>query len=173
MNAYLVLSFIADDKPGVVEQISQVVVSHGGGWLESRMSRLAGKFAGIARVQVPADNLQALHDALDNLSRPGFSVTLERPSSGDEPTGVDETLVLNIVGQDRPGIVHEVSQALARHQINVTEMRSDVSSAPMTGEPWFEAVAEADMPAQVSLEKLQRELLAVGEELNVDIVIEA
>ena len=173
MNSFLVLTFIADDKPGVVERVSQVVVNNTGSWLDSRMSRLAGKFAGIARIQVPSSDLAALSAQLEQLRSPGFTLTLEQPDTVVEGPQGAAKLVLNIVGQDRPGIVYEISQALARHQINVTEMRSDISSAPMTGEPWFEAMAKADVPEQVSLDELQQELGAVGDELNVDIVIES
>ena len=51
---HLVLTVIAKDQPGLVERLAQCVADHGGNWLESRMSRMAGQFAGILRVAVPA-----------------------------------------------------------------------------------------------------------------------
>src|SRR3990167_11495407 len=52
---HLVLTVIAQDQPGLVERIAQCISEHGGNWLESRMSRMAGQFAGILRVDVPLD----------------------------------------------------------------------------------------------------------------------
>ena len=43
----LVVTVIGKDRPGLVESVSAVVEEHGGSWVESRMSRLAGEFAGI------------------------------------------------------------------------------------------------------------------------------
>ena len=48
----LVLTLIGPDRAGLVEAVAAVVADHGGNWLESRMSRLAGQFAGILEVEV-------------------------------------------------------------------------------------------------------------------------
>ena len=52
MTTYLVLTAIGDDKPGLVESLAQTIASNAGNWLESNMSQLAGKFAGVLRVSV-------------------------------------------------------------------------------------------------------------------------
>ena len=49
----LVLTLIGSDRPGLVEAVAEVIAGHGGNWLESRMAHLAGKFAGILRVEIP------------------------------------------------------------------------------------------------------------------------
>ena len=54
----LVISFVGDDRPGIVQTLSSIVNDHNGNWLESRMSRLAGKFAGVARIELPAEQLE-------------------------------------------------------------------------------------------------------------------
>ena len=51
----LVLTLIGPDRPGLVEAVAQPIAANGGNWLESRMAHLGGKFAGILRVDVPAD----------------------------------------------------------------------------------------------------------------------
>ena len=150
MNSSIVLTFNVDDQPGRVKLLSHTVVTHGGSWLESRMSCLAGKFVGIARIQISDTKLDDLTEALQALQQQGFTIVVEQFSAADTPTTNRQALSITIVGQDRPGIVHEISQALAQHQINVTELRSDVSSAPLSGEPLFEAAADAHMPASSS-----------------------
>ena len=47
MTTSLVLTFVGDDRPGLVNAVSEKVVDFGGTWLESRSVRLAGKFAGV------------------------------------------------------------------------------------------------------------------------------
>src|SRR5262245_19192913 len=71
MQRSLVMTVIGEDKPGLVESIATLVAGHGGNWLESRMSRLGGQFAGIVRVEVPADKEQPLANALKNLAARG------------------------------------------------------------------------------------------------------
>ncbi|MGI9288953.1 MAG: glycine cleavage system protein R [Pseudomonadales bacterium] len=168
MNSSIVLTFIVDDQPGRVELLSHTVVRHHGNWLESRMSCLAGKFAGIARIQIPESELEALTRALHALQEQGFTIVVEK-SSVVAPLTKQQALSITIVGQDRPGIVHEISQALAQHQVNVTELHSDVTSAPMSGEPLFEATADANVPKELDLDELNAELEAVANELNIEI----
>ena len=54
MRTSLVLTIIGDDRPGIVEQLAEEVLDAGANWEESRMARLAGKFAGLLRVSVEA-----------------------------------------------------------------------------------------------------------------------
>ena len=68
MTDYLVLTVIADDREGIVEQISQTIIEHGGNWMESSMARLAGKFAGILMVEVEPAKHADLEQALAALS---------------------------------------------------------------------------------------------------------
>lgn len=171
MNSSIVLTFTVDDQPGRVKLLSHTVVTHGGNWLESRMSCLAGKFVGIARIQISEHKLAALTQALQALQQQGFTIVVEECSAAVSPAAKPQALRITIVGQDRPGIVHEISQALAQYQINVTELRSDVSNAPLSGEPLFEAVADAHVPAELKLDQLNEELEAVANELNIDISI--
>jgi glycine cleavage system regulatory protein len=141
----LVLTLIGPDRPGLVEAVAEVVAAHGGNWLESRMARLAGKFAGILRIEVSADKAAALQAALAELDARGLKVVGE-PSGGDD--GHRRTHPrLELVGLDRPGIVREISQLLANSGANVEELSTDRTSAPMSGEMLFQAKAGCACPA--------------------------
>lgn len=168
MNSSIVLTFIVDDQPGRVELLSHTVMTHHGNWLESRMSCLAGKFAGIARIQVHDSERERLTQALRALQGQGFTIVVEKSESAAERTE-HRPLSITLVGQDRPGIMHEISRALAQHHVNVTELRSDVTSAPLSGEPLFEAAADAHVPKELDLGELSAELDVVANELNVEI----
>ena len=171
MRSHLVFTFIGDDHPGLIEDVSKTVADHDGNWLESEMCQLAGKFAGIIRVSVPGSQVSQLSQALQGLSDKGLKIVVDQ--GGDSPT-VNETsmLALSIIGLDRPGILHEVTFALAKHAINVSQMSTDLTNAPMTGEALFNVNARIELPESVNLYELQEQLDSIANELTVDISLE-
>ncbi|MAV25163.1 MAG: glycine cleavage system protein R [Gammaproteobacteria bacterium] len=166
----LVISFVGDDRPGIVQMLSSVVKEHEGNWLESRMSRLAGKFAGIVRIELPGEQLEQLKAALSAVS--DISVLFEESENATEdPTSLGYSL--NIIGPDRVGILQEVTSDLSRQDINVVDMETRVGAAPMTGDLTFYAQANVTAPHSIDLDELQRRLDATADELGVDILMEA
>lgn len=169
MDTTLVLTLIGDDRPGLVENLSRVISAHEGNWLESSMAHLAGKFAGILRVGVPAGQAQALQAALDAL--PALKVIAE--TAPEAPTSrPGRRLRFTLVGQDRIGIVREVTAVLARHGVNVEELATHTESAPMSGETLFHASAELLATPSLDPLDLQRDLEQISHELMVDISLE-
>lgn len=165
----LVLTVIGEDRPGLVEQLSTVISNHRGNWLESSMAHLAGQFAGILRVDVPADQAEALEAALAGLAQ--LKVTVAATPGATE-TRRGRRLRLNLVGHDRIGIVREVSQILARHAVNVEELNTHTSSAPMSAETLFHAQAELLGDADLDTRALQAELERLSDDLMVDIALD-
>ena len=110
MTTPLVLTFVGDDRPGLVSQISQAVAAHGGTWLESRSARLAGKFAGILLVRIPDESVIPLESALAKLAPSGLRVSIDRGAAAEAERPA-RTVKLEIVGNERPGIVRDVTQA--------------------------------------------------------------
>jgi len=168
MRTSFVFTFIGDDKPGLVERLSNTVAAHGGNWLDSRMAQLAGKFAGIIRVSVADSSAGELAKALRALASEGLNITVEQASvvtDNERPLRFE----LSVVGLDRPGIVKEVSRALASRNINVLELETQLGSAPMTGEPLFQANAHIAAPAAVNMEELAEQLDAIANELTIEI----
>jgi glycine cleavage system regulatory protein len=166
----LVLTLIGADRPGLVEALSQAIAEHGANWLQSRMSRLAGKFAGILLVQVPDGSAGALTRALEGLQVLGLHVVVEN-SGADDPLAPTATLELHLVGQDRPGIVRDVSRALAQRGVNVEELSTGCSSAPMSGETLFHAEARLKLPPGVATGELRTALEALANDLMVDLTL--
>ena len=170
MRTSLVLTLIGDDRPGLVEQLSDRILATGANWEESRMARLAGKFAGLLRVSVEPERADALAEALRTLDSGGLRVVVER--SADSDAGESKVIRLEVVGNDRPGIVRDISRVLARHQVNIEELETDVTSAPMSGEALFRARASLRVPPGVTLEKLRGVLEALAGEIMVDVALQ-
>ncbi len=171
MTTSIVFTFIGADKPGLIEKMSNTVSEHGGNWLESRMSQLAGHFAGITRVQINTSQADQLRSALEALSSNELSISIQHDNTAESPADV-KPMTLNLVGNDRPGIVRELSSALAALHINVYEMNTQVTSAPMTADPLFEASAEIQVPSTLNINELNDKLDDIANELTLEINLE-
>ena len=123
MQTLLVLTVIGEDKPGLVESIAQTITDSSGNWLESSMSQLAGKFAGVMLVSVKTDRADLLIDALNGLSEE-LKFVIERVNSGSENTS-GQVIELTLVGNDRPGIVSEISRVLTKLSINFEQLTTE------------------------------------------------
>lgn len=168
--ATLVLTVLGDDRTGLVAALSAPLQAHGAGWENSRMARLAGKFAGIVEVVVPDANADALVDELAALRQQGLHVTVERT---DEPAGPGAAvrLRLDLVGADRPGIVAEISALLAERGIGVEELSTATSSAPMAGGVLFEANATLSAAPGSDTAALRAALETLADELMVEVTL--
>lgn len=170
-STHLVLTVIARDQPGIVEALSRAITGHGANWLGSRMARLAGEFAGIVEVSVPSDRLEELQQALGALDRRGLRVGIQRAAGEEQAAAGSRRLHLELVGNDRPGIVREIAQALARRGVNVDELETRCESAAMAGDALFRATALLQVPADVTLESLGEELEKIASDLMVDLTL--
>jgi len=168
--ATLVLTVIGDDQSGLVNALAQVVSEGGGNWEGSHLAELAGKFAGIVVVTVPdagVEDLVAALRPLDGL----LDITVHTGTSG--AAGAGHTVAVEIIGNDRPGIVREVSGVLARHGLSIAEMATATREAPMAGGRLFEARLSAPVPADANLEALRADLERIAHEVLVEITVAA
>ncbi len=170
MRTSLVLTVIGPDRPGIVEQLSDQVLASGGNWEESRMSRLAGKFAGLLRVSVDVAQADGLAAGLRGLESDNLIVVVER--SGDVNVSGSRALSLEIVGTDRPGIVRDISHVLAQHGVNIEELETEVASAAMSGEPIFHARAHVRLAASTNVDEIRAVLEAMADHLMVDLAFD-
>ena len=169
MKTYLVMTVLGNDRPGLVNSLADTVASHGGNWLESRMARLAGQFAGIARIECPSDSVDAL---LHELQSPGISgLTIQAVREDAAEFLPRRTVVVDVLGNDRPGIVRELTAAIAHAGGNVEELTTGLESAPMTGHPMFRAHGIVSIPEDTETETLITAIENLGGDLTVDLSI--
>jgi glycine cleavage system regulatory protein len=171
MLSTLVMTVMSPDRPGLVEQVAATVAAHGGNWLESRMCRLGGQFAGIIRVEVDGTRVPALTSAVRALESQGMAVASKAEDAADAM--VQGTLgVLELVGNDRPGILLQISRVLAAHKVNVEELTSERVSAPMDGTMLFQARARVLVPPSVVMPALRADLERIAGDLMVDVKLQ-
>ena len=169
MSSFFILSVMADDRPGLIETLSSVITEHQGSWLESRLSHLAGKFAGIVRIQVSNNHAQELQAALETLQDQGWVINIKQDKAHTEKTEKSVQIQVNIVGNDRPGIVKEVAQALASQGVNVLELTTQFESAAMSAEALFKTQARAELPKQLDMDDVRDQLEKLSNDLMVEV----
>lgn len=167
--ATYVLTLVGDDRSGLVDALSGVIAKHSGNWTQSHMSRLAGKFAGVVLVSIPssaADEFIVDVGSLQATERLEITVESADPS---QPAAGSKTVSLDMVGTDRPGIIHDVSHELAKRGVGILELETRTSEAPMAGGTLFHASAKLALPEGVSADDLIDGLEQLAGELMVDI----
>ena len=169
MTIRVLISFFCDDRPGVIEEISRLIETHRGNWLDSQLARLGGRFAGVLLVQVPLARQEALAAALAGLESQGIRATLT--SGGEAPSSSPASRRITLLGPDRPGIVHELTRAMHTAGFNVLAMTTSVESAPMSGESLFRAEARIEIGEGSRLDELEWQLDAMAEAMTLDIDI--
>jgi glycine cleavage system regulatory protein len=171
MMTSLVITVIGPDRPGLVSAISDKAAEFGANWADSLMANLAGQFAGIVHLQVPSRNADALMTALRGLESPGMRIAVAKGDGGaaDKPS---RRVKLDLVGQDRPGIIHSISSQLAQRGVSIENLQTSIASGAMSGEQMFQMHAVLHVPAGLDDESLRDGLESLANELMVEISLD-
>lgn len=168
MRCSVIVTAIGKDHPGIIKALSKVLANHDANWLNSKVISLAGKFSAILIVDLPSDEVNALTLEIEALANNSLALAVERRDITSERQ-TDCEFTLELVGQDRPGVIHDITQLLARHNINVGKLETEIQNASMSGEQMFFAKAQVWIPIGLDLTLVQDELEEMANELMVDI----
>lgn len=169
MQTTLIVSVIGPDRPGLIEQLASVIGAASGNWEGSRMIRLAGQFSGMVQVVIAEEAVPALHEALAVLESAGLQTRVHRAGASETTAELGQALALEVVGQDRQGIVSAISGTLARLGVNVIELATDCSEAPWSGERLFKTKAKLIVPTGLDQEALRAGIEAIAPDLMVEV----
>lgn len=161
----LILTVIGQDKAGLVEQLATVIASHQGNWMASNLSHLGGYFAGILQLEVPEEHLFGLTTELERMS----DLDIKIQQGLDSEMHPDKQLQFVITGNDRPGIVRELSSVIKHKGANITHFESSKQSAPNWGVPLFHAIATVQLPAGLNKDEVVKALEAIASDVVVDV----
>jgi glycine cleavage system regulatory protein len=165
--AILILSVIGSDRPGLTQALAQAVLSAGGNWLESHLSQLGGLYVGSVLVELDADRVDALRSAVSAVDGQGLEVRIAPTVEAPGATG--EIVRFSLVGQDRPGIVHQVTGVLRDIEANIEAFDTRISVEPHSGAPLFHMDARLRLPAGLKAEAVQAALEEISAEIMVDV----
>jgi glycine cleavage system regulatory protein len=166
MKSRVILSAVGSDRPGLTRSLAEAVLAAGGNWLESHLSRLGGRYVGSVLVEVDAESLAGFEAAIRAVDASGLAVSLV--AAGDEPAVVGELLRLELVGQDRPGIVREVTTVLAELGVNIEDFSTSTENSAWSGDLLFRAVAKLNVPSGTTSDQVREALEALSGEIMVD-----
>ncbi len=166
MNQEVILTVVGSDRPGLTRAIADAVYAAGGNWLESHLSRLGGKYVGSVLVELPHERLGELEAAARAIDAVGLHVEI-LPAAGDAGRS-GQSLGIEIVGQDRPGIVREVTTVLAGLEVNIEDFTTAIEGSAWSGAPLFRAKAKLLIPANVSSDQVREALERISGEIMVD-----
>ena len=173
MRTDLVFTLTGNDRVGLVEEVTGVLLGVGGNVETSRMARLGGEFAMLVLVSLPAEKIAEAEAALSHLTEQGYRVSFSETS----PTAAAELASwspyrVSVHGADHEGIVHEVARGLSQLGITIESMETGVSAAPVTGLTLFDMTALVLVPPAVDATDWAEALSDAGREANVDVEIE-
>ena len=169
MARTLVLTVVGKDRPGLVEVLADLITQYEGSWDESRMARLAGHFAGVVQIHLPETHVSDFISALPALLDRGLSVSVVSSDWGLVNVDHQESWRLDLVSQDRPGIVRDISSRLASLGVSVQDLRTIIENAPMSGERLFRAEAELVPPVTADFEQIRSALEELADDMVIDL----
>ncbi len=172
MNKNIVLTLTGHDRIGIVEEVTNIFVEHGGNVVSSRMAHLGGEFAMLGLVNLTEQELPALEQELQKLRDEGFQITLQQ-TEDDRPRKFAGWLpyVVEVYGADHEGIIHEIAGHLAKQGVNIEDMETTITPAPMSGTPLFTMKAMVVVPPELPFHKWNGDLEEIGDRLNVNVKV--
>ncbi|HMP57173.1 MAG TPA: ACT domain-containing protein [Novosphingobium sp.] len=159
MNTRVILTVLGTDRPGLTRALADAVMASDGNWLESQLARLGGQYVGAVLVDLPQAQVESLRAGIEAIAASGLAITI---------VPARRFLGIEIVGQDRPGIVREVTGALAALGANIEEFSSSTENSAWSGEPLFKARARTTIPDALTVDAVREGLEAISSEIMVD-----
>ena len=169
MKSRVILSAIGSDRPGLTQALADAVAGAGGNWLESHLSRLGGKYVGAVLVELDDADLPELEKRVRVIDQAALEVSLV--AAGDEPESAGKPLWIELVGQDRPGIVREVTGVLKALQLNIEDFSTATENSAWSGELLFRMKARIRLPDGMPRVRVQEALEAISGEIMVDFTV--
>lgn len=170
----LILTVAGADRPGLVAAVADIVDAHGGNWENSQLAELAGTFAGVVQISVAPERIDVLQAALrdlDGLLTVAVHTPADSHHADQAASDSAQRISLTVLGNDRPGIVREVSGVLSAHAVSIEKMTTETRDAAMAGGRLFESTVTATVPASADLDALRTALERLAAEVQVDISV--
>ena len=173
MNQKLVITALGKDRPGIVDELSNTLLTHQLNIEDSRMSMLGGEFA--VQLLVTGDE-KAVSDFIEK--KPTIETTLSmmlmvKATDTASPSTTLAPYDVEVIAIDNPGIVNKLASFFSAQKINIVDLGTDRYAAPHTGTPMFALHMTIGVPAEINIAALRDEFLNMCDELNLDAKISA
>jgi len=169
MTVRVILTVLGPDRPGLTRSLADAVAESGGNWLESQLARLGGQYVGAVLVELDPSRLAQLEQALRAIASSGLRVDIV--PAGEAPGEGGAEIMVEVIGQDRPGIVREVTTALAATGANIEEFSSSRENTAWSGGLLFRAELHLSLPEGTPVDHVREALEAISGEIMVDLTM--
>ena len=169
MNTSLVITAIGADRPGIVNELTEVLLKADLNIEDSRMAVLGGEFAVMLLVTGSTESIDLVKqqkDKLENALNLNLLIKATQKQTGDAPAHSHYNILVE--GMDNPGIVHKLTRYLSQHHINIINMQTDSHHAPHTGTPLFTVNINVHVPAKLNIDQIKQDFTLLCDELNMD-----
>lgn len=170
---YAVLSTIGPDRKGMADDIANIAIEFNCNIEDSKMSVLGGEFAVIMLISGDEKSINEMISKAEELGkRFDMKIDIKETSA---PHKVQQGLpyLLESISMDTPGIVHAITHYLRELSINIEDLETDKSAAPLSGTPMFHMRARIIIPSSVNLADFRDNLSEIEHEKNLDIHLNA
>lgn len=168
MTTKLVISALGEDRPGIVDQLSNILYNHELNIEDSRMTVLGGEFAVLLLVSGEASAIESLHAQVDEIEQTLGMRLLLKATSEARPAENTVPYSVEVASLDHPGIVHKLSSFFSSRNINIVNLQTERYAAPHTGSPMFALHMTIGIPAEISIAQLRETFTDFCDELNLD-----
>ena len=173
MNKNLVITALGNDKPGIVNELSKAVLDYGGNITESRMMVLGGEFAIMLLITGNQENIDKVNAAIESIGKSLELTLIAKETQPQEKPIKRLPYQVTVVSMDHPGIVHNISDFLLSHNLNIEEIETTTYPAAHTGTPMFSLEMTISIPADSSVRSLRDEFITFCDDLNLDANLES
>jgi glycine cleavage system transcriptional repressor len=169
-----IISILGRDRPGIVAAAARALSEQNCNIENVSQTMLQTEFAGIFIVSMPDGlALEDLHRGLTGrLALLGLQVHSKLCEPGEYSCAIEacEQFVITTKGPDRKGLVAGISEVIARHGVNITNLQAVFKGGDDPGGNIM--IYEVDVPQAVDQQALARDLHATAQTLGLDISIQ-
>ena len=168
MTTKLVISALGADRPGIVDEISNIIYKHSLNIEDSRMTVLGGEFAMLLLVSGDQSSLDAIQTQVNEIEQALQMRLMIKATSDSAPIQNAIPYAVEVTSLDHPGIVNNISSFFSQRDINIVNLHTESYSAPHTGTPMFALHMTIGITADTNIAKLRDAFMQACEELNLD-----
>ena len=168
MSTKLVISALGEDRPGIVDELSNIIYTHNLNIEDSRMSVLGGEFAILLLVSGEQSSIDELQTKVSDIEQALKMKLLLKPTT--DAAAVADTIpyAVEVAALDHPGIVRNIASFFSSRNINIVNLHTERYAAPHTGSPMFALHMTIGISADTNIAQLRDAFTQVCEELNLD-----
>jgi len=172
MQKRLVITLTGNDRVGIVERVTKIILAYQGNVDASRMARLGGEFAMLMLISIAEEQLADLETAFNELRNEGFELVIRPTERGFSKKFAGwHHYRIEVRGADHEGIIHEITRYLAKEGANVETIDTGTEDAPFGGTLLFTMSAKVVAPPNLSQAVVEEALEAIGDQMNVDVSV--